>query len=146
MRRGQRQVTADPSIFLLGCAVARHCQSGPQTLCLSASLSLSLSLSLFPTSHRDRDKSWDTGQPPADIDAAQDAGTNTYTHTPGDGRPTHSTHTHVTYTYMQGDRNAEGGHIHPLTPAPHRTQIIPPSPIPHTRAAARAALAVSEPP
>ncbi len=26
------------------------------------------------------DKSWDTGQPPADIDAAQDAGTNTYTH------------------------------------------------------------------
>ena len=56
-----------------------------------------------------------------------------------------STHTHVTHAYMQGDRNAAGGHVHPLTPAPHQTQIIPPSPIPHTRAAARAALAVQEP-
>ena len=61
------------------------------------------------------------------------------------GRPTHSTHTHVTYTYMQGARNAAGGHVHPLTPAPNQAQIIPPSPIPHTRAAARAALAVQEP-
>jgi len=88
------------------------------------------------------DESWDTGQPPADIDAAQNAGTNTYTHTAGDGRPTHFTHTHVTYTYMQGARSAAGGHVHPLTPAPNKTQIILPSPIPHTRAAERAAFAV----
>ena len=62
------------------------------------------------------------------------------------GRPTHSTHTHVTYKYMQGARNAAGGHVHPLTPAPNQAQIIPPSPIPHTRAAASAAPAVSESP
>ena len=57
----------------------------------------------------------------------------------------HITHTHVAHTYTQGTRNAAGGIVHPLTPAPHQTQIIPPSPIPHTRAAARAALAVQEP-
>jgi hypothetical protein len=56
-----------------------------------------------------------------------------------------STHTHVTHAYMQGDRNAAGGHVHPLTPAPHQTQIIPPSQIPHTRAASCATFAVSEP-
>jgi hypothetical protein len=47
------------------------------------------------------DKNWDTGPPPADIDAAQDAGTNTYTHTPGDKRLTYFTHTHVTYTHTE---------------------------------------------
>jgi len=55
------------------------------------------------------------------------------------------TRTHVEHTYTQGTHNAAGGIVHPLTPAPHQTQIIPPSPIPHTRAAARAALAVQEP-
>jgi hypothetical protein len=91
------------------------------------------------------DKSWGTGQPPADIDAAQDAGTNTYTHTPGDGKPTHFTHTHGTYTYIQGARNAEGEPAHPLKPAPNQTQITPPSPMLHTRAAESAAFAASEP-
>ena len=74
-------------------------------------------------------KSWDTGPPPADIDAAQDAGNNTYTHTSGDRRPTYFTHTHVTYTYIQGVRNAAGEHVRLLTPAPNHTQIILPSPI-----------------
>ncbi len=55
------------------------------------------------------------------------------------------TRTYVAHTYTQGTRNAAGGIVHPLTPAPHQTQIIPPSPIPNTRAAARAALAVQEP-
>ena len=40
---------------------------------------------------------------------------------------------------------AAEGPVNPLTPIPHQPQIIPPSPIPHTRAAARAAPAVSEP-
>ena len=66
------------------------------------------------------------------------------THT-GDRRPTHFTHTHVTYTYIQGARNAAGEHVHLLTPAPNLTQIILPSPIQHTRAAERAVVAVSEP-
>ena len=63
----------------------------------------------------------------------------------GDGRPTHSTHTHVTHTYTQDARKAAEGPVNPLTPIPHQPQIIPSSPIPHTRAAARAAPAVSEP-
>ena len=63
----------------------------------------------------------------------------------GDGRPTHSTHTHVTHTYMQDAWKVADGPVNPLTPIPHQPQITPPSPIPHTRAAARAAPAVSEP-
>ena len=83
-----------------------------------------------PTADTDAsDKRWDTSQPTADIDAAQ----------------THFTHTHVTNTYTQVARNAAGGIVHSLTTAPHNTQIILPSPISHFRAAARAALAVSEP-
>ena len=61
----------------------------------------------------------------------------------GDGRPTHSTHPHVTHTYTQDARKAAEGPVNPLTPIPHQPQIIPSSPIPHTRAAARAAPAVS---
>ena len=56
-----------------------------------------------------------------------------------------STHTHVTHTYTQDARKAAEGPVNPLTPIPHQPQIIPSSPIPHTRAAARAAPAVSEP-
>ena len=63
----------------------------------------------------------------------------------GDGRPTHSTHTHVTHKYMQDAWKVAEGPVNPLTPIPHQPQIIPSSPIPHTRAAARAAPAVSEP-
>ena len=48
-----------------------------------------------PPKPRARRNHWDAGPPPADIDAAQDAGTNTYTHPPGDGRPTHTSHTHT---------------------------------------------------
>ena len=55
------------------------------------------------------------------------------------------THKHVTRTYTQGALNSAGGIVHSLTTAPHQTQIIPPSPISHTRAATPAALAVSEP-
>jgi hypothetical protein len=55
------------------------------------------------------------------------------------------THKHVTRTYTQGALNSAGGIVHSLTPAPHQTQIIPPSPISHTREATPAALAVSEP-
>ena len=55
-------------------------------------------------------------------------------------------HTHVTHTYTQDARKAAEGPVNPLTPIPHQPQIIiPSSPIPHTRAAARAAPAVSEP-
>ena len=57
-----------------------------------------------------------------------------------------STHTHVTHTYTQDARKAAEGPVNPLTPIPHQPQIIILSPpIPHTRAAARAAPAVSEP-
>jgi hypothetical protein len=51
-----------------------------------------------------------------------------------------------TYTYTQDARKAVEGPVHPLMPIPHQPQIIPPSPIPHTRAAASAAPAVSESP
>jgi hypothetical protein len=51
-----------------------------------------------------------------------------------------------TYTYTQDARKAAEGPVHPLMPIPHQPQIIPPSPIHHTRAAASAAPAVSEPP
>ncbi len=71
------------------------------------------------------------------------------THT-GDRRPTHFTHTHVTYTYIQGARNAAGEHVHLLTPAPNQPQIILPSPIHlspihHPWTEERPAIAVSEP-
>jgi len=54
------------------------------------------------------------------------------------------TRTHVTHTYTQGARNAARGINPPLTPAPPPNPDHP-SPIPHTRAAARAARAASEP-
>jgi hypothetical protein len=63
----------------------------------------------------------------------------------GDGRPTHSTYTHVTHTYIQDAWKVAEGPVNPLTPIPHQPQITPSSPIPHTRAAERAAPAVSEP-
>ncbi len=52
---------------------------------------------------------------------------------------------HITHTYMQDALKAAERPVHPLTPIPHQTQIIPPSQIPLTRAAESAAPAVSEP-
>ena len=96
-----------------------------------------------PTADTDAfDKSWDTGQPPADIDAAQDAGTNTYTHTPGDGSP-HTSRTHTAHTHTYKALGTQKVPVHPLTPAPNQTQITPPSPMLHTRAAERAAFELS---
>ena len=79
---------------------------------------------------------------------ALDAGTHTYTHTPGSKtvcQRGHLTYTQVTYTYTQSARNVAGQHVHPLTPAPNHTQIPIPSPIQYTMAAERAVGAVSEP-
>jgi len=63
------------------------------------------------------DIGWDPGPPqPQDPSQAQDAGTHTYTHTPGAMTawgPTHITDTHVTYTYIQGARNAAGECVFP---------------------------------
>ena len=47
----------------------------------------------------------------------------------GDGRPTHSTHTHVTHTYMQDARKAVEEPVHPPTPAPHHTHTTPNTPL-----------------
>ena len=53
-----------------------------------------------PTADTDAfDKSRDTGQPPADIDAAQDAGTNTYTHTHQETGSPHTSLTHTAHTH-----------------------------------------------
>ena len=62
---------------------------------------------------------------------------NQHIHTPSRRR---EAHTHVTHTYTQEARKAAEGPVHPLTPIPHQTQIVPPSPIPH-RAVERAAVA-----
>ena len=94
---------------------------------------------------RARRKSWDAGPPPADTDAPDTSRATGQPTADIDAAQTHFTHTHVTHTDTQGARDAAGELVHPPTPAPHQTQIIPPSPVPHTRVAARAALAVSEP-
>jgi hypothetical protein len=94
---------------------------------------------------RERRKSWDAGLPPADTDAPDTSRATGQPTADDDDAQTHSTHAHVTHTYMQDARKAAEGHVHPLTPTPRQTQIIPPSPIPHTRAAERAALAALEP-
>jgi hypothetical protein len=97
---------------------------------------------------RARRKSWDAGPPPADTDAPDTSRATGQPTADIDAAQTHFTHTphpHVTHTYTQDARKAAEGPVHPLTPIPHQTQIIPPSPIPHTRAAESAAPAVSEP-
>jgi hypothetical protein len=97
---------------------------------------------------RARRKSWDAGPPSADTDAKDTCRAIGQLTEDIDAAKTHSTHTphpHVTHTYKQDARKAAEGPVHPLTPIPHQTQIIPPSPIPLTRAAESAAPAVSEP-
>jgi hypothetical protein len=92
-----------------------------------------------------RRKSWDAGPPPADTDASDKTRATGQPTADIDAAPTHSTHAHITHTHMQDARKAAEGHVHPLTPTPRQTQIILPSPMLHTRAAERAALAASEP-
>ena len=74
---------------------------------------------------RARPKSWDEGPPPAVTDAL---GTSLATGQPTadiDAAQTHFTHTHATRTYMQDARKSAEGPVHSPTPTPP-TKLIPP--------------------
>ena len=74
---------------------------------------------------RARRKSWDAGPPPDDTDAPDTSLTTGQPTADIDAAQTHFTHTHATRTYMQDDRKSAEGPVHSPTPTPP-TKLIPP--------------------
>ena len=75
---------------------------------------------------RARRKSWDAGPPPADTDALDTSLATGQPTADIDAAQTHFTHTHATRTYMQDARKAAEEPVHSPTPTtPHQTHTTP---------------------
>ena len=78
---------------------------------------------------RARRKGWNAGPPPADTDALDTSLATGQPTADIDAAQTHFTHTHVTRTHTQDARKAAEGPVHPPTPIPYQTHTTPNSPL-----------------